>query len=485
MTEEHLSISPIEDFESKIFVMIFIYIMVFSSNFLLDIISSWIGGPEFVGVIKLIKRWGIIIATILQLGIVSTLPKFIAENKSGNYFKISFFLLTTESIFLIILGILLYYIIPYAIFIPVEYGLIFASAQIFHGILYAFSRGQEKIKSMFILQFSLVVIRLIFFTIFLIFKLETFFNIILSFAIIPIISLLMCIPFLNIFEFIKNKNKQNNKISFIFFIKFSAPIYLSSILAIFIAQLDTIFLTFFFPLYEIGLYLVGVSLIGMLNIINNSINVLLLPKVSKYNSNKENIIDLIKKSINFLLILYIPLMLIFLIVPDVIINILYGPNYTELTFNTIKILIFSALFSQISNILIEAIIGLNKPKYRLISYILSFFIKFGLIYLFIIFFYIYGLIFGVFFSQIIEFIIIFYLFKKTLKFQFNDDKIYIKNKSIIFWSSLFSLTIILFSISWFIVNIYLRFYFLLFGIILILIIYFITGKIKFILKLIK
>ncbi|TFF98099.1 MAG: methyltransferase domain-containing protein [Promethearchaeota archaeon] len=465
-------------FQISIFIMLISYATVFISNFLLDIISSRIGGPSLVGTVNLTRKWAIIIATLLELGIISTLPKFIAEKKRGSFFKISILILIGESLITLFLGIILYLFLPFFLN-ALEFGLIAASSVIVHGILYSICRGRIDIKSMFLIQFSFSVSRLISFIIFIYFNFSLFNSILFSFAIIPIIAMSFVIPIINL-KIKNDKSKNQINLSFSKYYKFTAPIYISSIIAIVAVELDAIMIGFFFNSFDVGLYLVAVSLIGILNIVNNAVNVLLLPKISKNSNKRSEIIFYTVRSIEFFLLLYIPIFCIFFFYPESVIFFLYGSGYSQITYITMRVLVISAFFSQISSILIEIMIGLGKSRNKLIGYMALFFSKLPLLFLFIPFFSIIGISLSVFISEIIQFVIILFLFKKLLKNKFPNGRINIKSKKLRFWIAILVFCIVYYSMGFFISENTLKIMYGSIGLIIIFIIYVISGKIAFI-----
>ncbi|MHA1268754.1 MAG: oligosaccharide flippase family protein [Candidatus Helarchaeota archaeon] len=471
---------------SHILFMIFTYSFVFISNFLLDIFTSWFGGPSLFGIINLTRKWGLIIGTVLELGLVSTLPKFIAEKRSGNYLKLSVILLFSESIVALSLGVILFFYVPYSIMITIEFGFIASSSIVCHGILYSIARGSEKLMKMFYLQFSLYFIRFLTFVLLIYFNIDLFITIFLSFSIFPIISIIIMVPFFKI--------KQNNnsisgnfteKLNFSYLFKFSTPIYISSIIAIIAVQLDAIVVGFFFSQYILGLYLVAISIVGLLNIVNNSLNVLILPKISKNSNNQSMVNFYISRSIKFFLLIYLPTLFTLFFYPEIIINFLYGPGYSYITFNSIRILIISAFFNQISAILIEGMIGLGKPSSRLFGYSILFISKLCFFLIFVPFIGIFGVSTAVFLSEIIQFIFLFLFFKNLIKSKYNIKSFHLNLSELKFWVSIFVIFFIIYFPSIFILNYTLKMIYMAFGLIFILFSYIISGKLSFIFDTLK
>ncbi len=428
-----------EKFSRNIFFMLFAYGLVFFSNFVLGLYSSWIGGPSLFGIINLTRKWAIIFGTILEFGIVSTLPKFVAEKRTGNYLKVSVIILILESSISFILGLILLIFLPISSILVVELGLISSSSIILHGLFYSIARGNEDIRKMYYLQFSLSTVRLISFILLNILKFDLFINIILSFSLFPIIFIVLIVPFMKfrligsligdeteknkmIFNYnlrnkieIVPKIRKGENLHFKNYIKFSAPVYLSSVVAIIAVQLDSLLIGFLFSSYEIGLYLVAVSICGLLNIINNAINVILLPTISKNAQKKSVVIKYMQQSINFLLLCFIPVLLILFFYPDLIVRLIYGPGYNIITYFSLRILIISTLFNLINAIIIETLIGLDRPKYKFFGYLSLFISKFGFFFLTVPFFGIYGISLAVLISEIVQFTYLIISFKRVIK----------------------------------------------------------------------
>jgi len=481
MINNKKSIVHYSNYSFNMLFMLISYSIAYLSNFFLDIFTSWIGGPALLGTVNLTRKWALIIATILELGIVSTIPKFIAENRKGNFIKISVIILILDTFTCLTSGILLYFLYPFNNFLIIEFGLISASSKIFYGLFYSISRGRERIKQMIYLQFSLATIRSISFIVLIIVGFDLFLVILLSFAIIPIIAILLIFPFMN-FKQLLSKNPKimnNNKLSFTSYLKFTMPVYGSTIIAIVASQMDIIFIGFFFTPNEFGLYLVAVSITGILSVINNAVNILLLPKISKISNDKSKVISLMNQSLKFFFLIYIPISLIILFYPDIIIHFLYGPGYSAATFISMRILIISSIFTQISSIFIEFFIALNRPSYKLYGLILLLISKFSFLSIFIPINGIYGISLAVILSELIQFTFLFILFKKLLKQKYSNNKIYFKRLDFRFWILSITISSIIFGSGLFIPNYFFKLLIIVGGLLIIFIFYLFTGKLFF------
>ncbi|MBD3228875.1 MAG: methyltransferase domain-containing protein [Candidatus Lokiarchaeota archaeon] len=481
MQNSKIKKNPWESYQSNIFLMLIMYGTVFLSNFILDLFASRFGGPSYVGTVNLTRKWAVILATVLELGIVSTLPKFIAEKRKGNYYQISFFILILESVCVLIMGILTFLFFSNFLLIYIQFGLIAASSVILHGLFYSISRGMINIRNLFLIQIGFSGSRLISFIIFTLFDIQLFYNILISFSLIPILSILILFPIIKVHN--KSDSKSNSlskKLGFYDFFKFNLPIYISSIVAIISVELDAIIMGFFFKSTEIGLYLVAISLVGILNIVSNSVNVILLPKIAKFSHNKSKVISYIGQSVKFFLLIYIPILFVFFFYPKIVVNLLYGSGYSEVTFLTIRVLIISAFFNQISAILIESMIALDRPRYKLIGYITLMFLKLSLFFIFIPFFDIVGISWSVFSSQILQFIIIFILFKKSLRKRYNNDKFQINPRENKFWVIITIFCAIYFGLGLLINDILIQIFYIMVGLVIIFLTYSYTGYLHFI-----
>lgn len=144
--------------------------------------------------------------------------------------------------------------------------------------------------------------------------------------------------------------------------KFSFPVMVTGVASLIMGYTDTICVTFFRSIEEVGLYQIALPTAQVMVYSSTALIAILFPVISemwarkKYSSVSDGIIILIK----FMLILILPLGMIFLAFPEIVLNVLFGSTYMGAS-HALQILSISFMFYTIGSILTTAVNGIGKP----------------------------------------------------------------------------------------------------------------------------
>jgi O-antigen/teichoic acid export membrane protein len=180
-----------------------------------------------------------------------------------------------------------------------------------------------------------------------------------------IITIIFLIFYRNqVFKFFKSFKLKNdtNKKTFNTLIAYAIPVFIGSIGVLFVNYTDTLTLTYFKTLEDVGLYNAALPTASMLLFFSTALGIVLFPIFSKYYSNGEN--NKIKTYINLfykhIIFLTLPFFLIMIFFSDSIITILFGSSYISSSI-LLKVLSLGFFFYSIANINITIINSINKP----------------------------------------------------------------------------------------------------------------------------
>ncbi len=178
-----------------------------------------------------------------------------------------------------------------------------------------------------------------------------------------IIVIIAFLPWLNkITGIFKEKIFISKKISSKL-IKFGIPLIIGGIGGMIILYVDTLILTYFVPLSEVGIYNVVVPTAMMLNFIAVSISQIIFPMISELKT--RNLDKHLTTGVSLLqrysFIIIIPLALIMFSFPKLIIRIMFGEMYISGA-KTLQILVISMIFLVLAGINGNILNGLGKQK---------------------------------------------------------------------------------------------------------------------------
>lgn len=145
-------------------------------------------------------------------------------------------------------------------------------------------------------------------------------------------------------------------------ILFGLPVFLGGMSTVILTYTDTIMLTVFRSLEEVGFYHVALPTSRLLWFFAIAISVILLPMVSEMwaRKDKKNVTHLTSLLIKISFIVIIPLAILLIAFPDIIIRLLFGEAYLAAS-GALQILAVTAIFYTIFAIANTTIIAINKP----------------------------------------------------------------------------------------------------------------------------
>jgi O-antigen/teichoic acid export membrane protein len=148
------------------------------------------------------------------------------------------------------------------------------------------------------------------------------------------------------------------------YIAIAMPVFITNIVDIFTANSDKVLLQFFYGSAEVGYYVAGFSIGGLITMVGNSAGLVLLPTFSKDISNNDfdNVSRLLEKFERFTWFFIFPVTLITSIGSDVIVNTILGIKYAK-TVPVLSIINFSAFF--ITYFMIYGVILSGKGFFKL------------------------------------------------------------------------------------------------------------------------
>ena len=159
-------------------------------------------------------------------------------------------------------------------------------------------------------------------------------------------------------------NKHFKPMFFLFLTTLSIAIYTS---------VDEAILGLLSSSQEVGYYNAAIRVKGILFTLITSLGIVLLPRLSYYVENgMESEFHLaLKKSMNFIIVIAVPIVIFFMLFAKETILILAGENYLNAIF-PLQIIVWALLLSAITNILgIQILLPLKKDKELLLSVLLA------------------------------------------------------------------------------------------------------------------
>lgn len=145
-------------------------------------------------------------------------------------------------------------------------------------------------------------------------------------------------------------------------ILFAIPTFAYSIAYIIISYTDTIMLSVFRTIQEVGLYQVVIPTARMILYFSMALSTILLPVFSEMwaKGEKKGVGELLFRILKISLVLAIPLSLIFIMFPSIVLNVLFGHEYVSAA-TPLRILAIGYLFYILSTIHFNLMNGIGKP----------------------------------------------------------------------------------------------------------------------------
>jgi O-antigen/teichoic acid export membrane protein len=142
------------------------------------------------------------------------------------------------------------------------------------------------------------------------------------------------------------------------------PVFITNIVDILSSNSDKVLLQYFYNSKEVGYYVAGFSIGGLIMMVGNSAGLIFLPTFSKdiSNNNFGNVSRLLEKFERFTWLFIFPVTLITSIGSDIIVNLVLGKEYAK-TIPVLSIINFSAFF--FTYFMIYGVILSGKGFFRL------------------------------------------------------------------------------------------------------------------------
>ncbi len=207
-----------------------------------------------------------------------------------------------------------------------------------------------------------------------------------AYLLTPIILALILLPLLfkKVFpQFFDYKLKLDKKLTKDL-LKFGAPLMLFSVGGLILGYTDTIMLTYFRTLEEVGLYNVALPTINLLGFFGIALGAVIFPMTSELwaKNQKEKLIQGFSLLYKYSFILILPLSLILFSFPKIIITFLFGGEYVGAS-SALRILSIGIILLTINKVNFNAIAGIGRPKINskivLIAAVFNLFFNFMLI----------------------------------------------------------------------------------------------------------
>ncbi len=178
-----------------------------------------------------------------------------------------------------------------------------------------------------------------------------------------VIVVLFLLPFMfKTFSFLKYCVRDSHKTTKMLF-SFGLPVMLTSIGSRVIAQLDTLLLTYFGTLEQVGIYNVILPSSLLFLFASGSISIVLFPLISELQArgDKKRITECCQLLQKYIFVAIVPAMLAVFVFADLFLSIFFGPAYV-VGKQAFQILLIGVIVFSVSKINHDMISALGKPK---------------------------------------------------------------------------------------------------------------------------
>ncbi len=186
---------------------------------------------------------------------------------------------------------------------------------------------------------------------------------VLSHVLISFVIPLIFLPIvLSLFKFSKYKFVLSKELTKKLFL-FGLPFVLISMAGIFIAQIDTLLLTYFRTLEEVGIYNVVLPFSLILLQFSSAISVILFPMVSEFwaKGQRDKLVSAVNALYKYSFAFIVPLgFLVFSFTPSLL-NLFFGEEYVVGTL-AMRILLIGVIMYTVANVNQYVLAGIGKPK---------------------------------------------------------------------------------------------------------------------------
>ncbi|MDD2822985.1 MAG: oligosaccharide flippase family protein [Candidatus Daviesbacteria bacterium] len=243
---------------------------------------------------------------------------------------------------------------------------IYFIANSFLEALYKMFTGLQQEKYYSSIQFSRLLLALIFSIFFIIFDYSNIIFFALSWALAHIICSIIYTYLLNKNSSFGEKRLVWDKKLFSTMLKFAIPTLITTSIYTFITFTDNFFLTLFKNVREVGIYNIIVPLISIPSIFLSPINNLLLPLVSHLmEGEKVKMSELLSNSIKIISFVGFYFSLFIMLFPSATTQLIFGVKWVGLIETPLRIMAFGAILALLSSYLTTITCGMGKIKERM------------------------------------------------------------------------------------------------------------------------
>lgn len=174
--------------------------------------------------------------------------------------------------------------------------------------------------------------------------------------------LIFIFPLLKTFDYFKYKQKnfkkENKEL-----IKFSFPLMITSVGALFITYFDTLMLTYFDTLTSVGIYNIIYPTALLIVMLGSSLGAILMPVVTELWEKKKNkeIIQALLVIQKYLLVICLPIVIVLMTFSEELIRIFFGTEYVAGA-TAFNVLLIGALFKVFAAVNNQVLISLKESK---------------------------------------------------------------------------------------------------------------------------
>lgn len=150
---------------------------------------------------------------------------------------------------------------------------------------------------------------------------------------------------------------------------FSLPVFLAAAAGTVLGYTDTILITYFRSLTEVGLYNAAMPTSQLLWIVASSITIVLLPVSAELWTKKERqlLSKIVQTSLKLCFVAIIPLVIVFVSFPEIFLRLFFGEAYVAAS-AAMQILAINAAFFTLFAISSTVLLGIGKTKINVIVY---------------------------------------------------------------------------------------------------------------------
>jgi O-antigen/teichoic acid export membrane protein len=144
--------------------------------------------------------------------------------------------------------------------------------------------------------------------------------------------------------------------------RFGLPVALMSSGGILLITVDTVMLTYFSTLEQVGLYNVAVPTVSILLYLSYALTIVLLPLISEMMAKGDvaHLEPLVQAIHRYSLLIVVPVSLAVFFFPELVINLLFGAKYLGAV-PALRILAIGTIFTTLANINLTILLGVDEP----------------------------------------------------------------------------------------------------------------------------